>query len=81
MPLHPASSSGYGCSRIENALIRAGVVLIDAPAPGVMLNPDRRYDWLKRPPIYERRGKANKNKPTEPPLQLPPDLWSPNYRG
>src|SRR5262249_52276284 len=54
MPLQPPSSDGYGCRRIEDALIKAGVVLIDAPSPGVMINPDRmphRYTpWRKASP-------------------------------
>jgi len=66
MPLHPASSGGFGCRRIEAALIKAGVVLIDAPAPGVMLIPDRL-------PIYAPWRK--------PKVKVPPDLWSPNFRG
>jgi transcriptional regulator with XRE-family HTH domain len=49
----PVSGTGFGPEQIEIALREAGVKLIDDPAPGVVINPERFKFWVK-PPIYER---------------------------
>jgi hypothetical protein len=51
--IHPISGSGYGPVRIEIALRKVGVGIIDDPAPGVVIDPERFKFWVK-PPIYER---------------------------
>jgi transcriptional regulator with XRE-family HTH domain len=51
--IHRISGTGYGPERIEIALREAGVKLIDDPAPGVIIIPDR-FGFYQKPPIYQR---------------------------